>query len=145
MKRNRHFVQSCDCCQVRFESNSSFIRHCKTQGHRHNELGAQNAAMMLDEGTWENDCASTHTTVPLQQVCPPQPHMAQPTVLEDMTEAHEESEGEIFSETSDNDASAQFPSEELEFFPFPDEKFFLLYCYAHGIMRPKVSIKCRIF
>ena len=24
------------------------------------------------------------------------------------------------------------------FFPFPDEKFFLLYCYAHGIMRPKV-------
>ena len=26
-----------------------------------------------------------------------------------------------------------------EFFPFPNEKFFLLYCYAHSIMRPKVS------
>ena len=24
------------------------------------------------------------------------------------------------------------------FYPFPDEKFFLLYCYSHGIMRPKV-------
>ena len=25
-----------------------------------------------------------------------------------------------------------------DFFPFPSEKFFLLYCYAHSIMRPKV-------
>ncbi|CAB3986161.1 Hypothetical predicted protein [Paramuricea clavata] len=25
-------------------------------------------------------------------------------------------------------------------FPFPDEKFFLLYCYAHGIMRPKSRV-----
>ena len=24
------------------------------------------------------------------------------------------------------------------FYPFPDEKFFLLYCYSHGIMRLKV-------
>jgi hypothetical protein len=24
------------------------------------------------------------------------------------------------------------------FYPFPDEKFFLLYCYSHGIIRPKV-------
>ena len=31
------------------------------------------------------------------------------------------------------------PGNEIrDFFPFPDEKFFLLYCYAHGIMRPKV-------
>ncbi|CAB3984659.1 Hypothetical predicted protein [Paramuricea clavata] len=26
------------------------------------------------------------------------------------------------------------------FFPFPDEKFFLLYCYAHRIMRPKSRV-----
>jgi hypothetical protein len=25
-----------------------------------------------------------------------------------------------------------------DFFPFPSEKFFLLYCYAHRIKRPKV-------
>ena len=29
-------------------------------------------------------------------------------------------------------------SDANNFFPFPDEKFFLLYCYALGIMRPKV-------
>lgn len=139
MKRNRHFVESCDCCQVRFESNASFIRHCKTQGHRHKELGAQNAAVMADDENWENDCA------PTPHIRPPQPQMPQPAVFEDMREAHEESDGEMFNEISGNDASEQLPSEELEFFPFPDEKFFLLYCYAHGIMRPKVSIKYRIF
>jgi hypothetical protein len=30
------------------------------------------------------------------------------------------------------------------FFLFPDEKFFLLYCYAHGIMRPKVLCNCNL-
>jgi hypothetical protein len=25
-----------------------------------------------------------------------------------------------------------------DFSPFPSEKFFLLYCYAHSVMRPKV-------
>ena len=29
---------------------------------------------------------------------------------------------------------------ENTFHPFPDEKFFLLYCYSHGIMRPKVRL-----
>ena len=60
-------------------------------------------------------------------------------------EVHEESHSETWSAISDNDASAHLPLEELEFFPFPDEKFFLLYCYAHGIMRPKVSTKHRVF
>ena len=136
MKRNRHFVESCDSCQIRFESNASFVRHCKTQGHRHKELGAQNAAMMADDENWENDCAAMPVRHFRQRV-----KMAQPAVLEDIPEAQRESDSEI----SDDDASEQLPSEELGFFPFPDEKFFLLYCYAHGIMRPKVSIKYRIF
>ena len=31
-----------------------------------------------------------------------------------------------------------------DFFPFPNEKFFLLYCYAHSVMRPKVKGKIYI-
>ena len=38
---------------------------------------------------------------------------------------------------SENDGR-EHCTEKGAFFPFPDEKFFLLYCYAHGIMRPKV-------
>ena len=30
--------------------------------------------------------------------------------------------------------------EDDDFYPFPNEKFFLLYCYAHSIMQPKVNI-----
>jgi hypothetical protein len=71
--------------------------------------------------------------------------MAQPAVLEDIPEAHGESDDEMFNKISDDNASVQLPSEELGFFPFPDDNFFLLYCYAHDIMRPKVSIKYRLF
>ena len=145
MKRNRQFVESCDCCQVQFESRASFMRHCKSLGHKHKELGAQNAAVMADAENWENDdyCASIPMVMP--HICPAQPQMPQPTVFENLSEVHEESHSETWSAISDNDASAHLPSEELEFFPFPDGKFFLLYCYAHGIMRPKVSTKYRVF
>ena len=37
-------------------------------------------------------------------------------------------------QVDDMDANA-----DESFFPFPSEKFFLLYCYAHGVMRPKVK------
>lgn len=41
-------------------------------------------------------------------------------------------------------AQAEQTTQPNNFFPFPDEKFFLLYCYAHGIMRPKVLCNCNL-
>ena len=49
----------------------------------------------------------------------------------------------VSDEEMEGDEGQTLPAEEMvhgdanNFFPFPDEKFFLLYCYAHGIMRPK--------
>ena len=56
MKRTRNILKSCDCCQIQFESTSSFTRHCSTQAHRQKLLAAQNASVIEDED-WENDCA----------------------------------------------------------------------------------------
>ena len=39
-------------------------------------------------------------------------------------------------------ATTTLGTEKSAFYPFPDENFFLLYCYAHGIMRPKVRNTC---
>ena len=52
------------------------------------------------------------------------------------------------SETSEDDSlydeedESEGDNEDAEnFFPFPSELFFLLYCYVHNVMKPKVSKK----
>ena len=42
-------------------------------------------------------------------------------------------------EQDERDQVAVTEPESDDFFPFPNEKFFLLYCYAHSVMRPKVK------
>lgn len=70
---------------------------------------------------------------PIPPVRPFRPQVLQPSVLEDIPDDTSETLDDIL------DDNAREPFSEPEFFPFPDEKFFLLYCYAHGIMRPKVT------
>ena len=47
------------------------------------------------------------------------------------------------SETSkdEEDISLYYEEDAENFFPFPSELFFLLYCYVHNVMKPKVSKK----
>ena len=134
MKRTRNILKSCDCCQIQFESTTSFTRHCGTQAHKHQLLAARNASVIED---WENDCAPGPLPgypVPLQN----QPIPQNSIEVRQEEDFYNETTNEIFQNT----IAEQSPSEDLEFFPFPDEKFFLLYCYAHGISRPKVHKIC---
>ena len=139
MKRKRNFLQSCVCCEIQFESNSSYLRHCKSQAHQHKQLGAQNAAVMERHENWKLP-VSASVSIPF--IPPPQPQMSQPEALVDPRQEAQElvANSEISDEIFDDSfISVDVQSDEQEFFPFPDEKFFLLYCYAHGIMRPKVT------
>ena len=139
MKRKRSILHSCVCCEIQFESNSSYLRHCKTKAHRHKQLGAQNAAIMERQ---ENRKLPVSASVSTPLIRPHQPQMSQPEALVDTQLVAQENAGnsEISDETFDDTFnSVEVQSDEQEFFPFPDEKFFLLYCYAHGIMRPKVT------
>ena len=43
MKRARQFVECCDLCEIRFESNSSFLRHCGSKNHKLKLMIAQSA------------------------------------------------------------------------------------------------------
>jgi hypothetical protein len=124
---------------VQFESIASFKRHCNTQAHTHRQLAEQNAAVM-DENEWEID----DTAEPIRVVHHPGPRLISEGQEEEEEEEEEESlcfGEETDSQILDGDLEDDVATDDLskEFFPFPDEKFFLLYCYAHGIMRPKVG------
>ena len=41
--------------------------------------------------------------------------------------------------SSENGEFEQHGDQETDMFPFPSEIFFLLYCYAHNVSRPKVN------
>lgn len=135
MKRNRNILKCCDCCQIQFESTTSFTRHCSSQALRHKLLAAQHASLIDCVEDWENDCT-------------PGPIPAYPMEIQEIAQdsiegrQEEDSDSEIMNEMFDNTTTDQSPSEDLQFFPFPDERFFLLYCYAHGISRPKVLKIC---
>ncbi|CAB4016525.1 Hypothetical predicted protein [Paramuricea clavata] len=136
MKRVRSVVESCHLCDVHFESNNGYIKHCETRNHKHKLLVKNAATMVIDE---EIDNSFPTKTVP---EIPPffpftsqgdqQEMMATPLIFEDDSQDNPSSpiQHEMDAEDNVNEKSNLF-------YPFPDEKFFLLYCYSHGIMRPK--------
>ena len=137
MKRIRNFVKRCDCCNIQFESHASFTRHCNTKNHKHKQLGFQNAMVMArDEDREDRMIRSSAAADPPYLLHEGYPLDVEPE--EEMTD----SMGSELSDDSDQEGQTAQTEERAQtrnnFYPFPDEKFFLLYCYAHGIMRPKV-------
>ena len=67
-------------------------------------------------------------------------HERYPLDVEPKEEMADSMDSEL-SDDSDQEGQTAQTEERAQthnFYPFPDKKFFLLYCYAHGIMRPKV-------
>ena len=147
MKRTRNFVQCCNCCNIQFESSVSYKRHCSTKSHKHKLLRSQNAMIMAgDEPVIEDRMIVSSSDPPYAP-----PDFFEKFNLDANHELVSDEEMEVgeFSDDASQTLEAEdegqtLPAEEMvhgnanNFFPFPDEKFFLLYCHAHGIMRPKV-------
>jgi hypothetical protein len=124
---------------VHFESNNGYIKHCETRNHKIKLLVKNAAIMEIDE---EIDNSFPTETVPeippffpfTSQGSNQQEMMATPLIFEDDSQDNPSSpiQHEMDAEDNVNEKSNLF-------YPFPDEKFFLLYCYSHGIMRPKVG------
>ena len=140
MKRSRQYVEYCDLCDIQFESSSSFLWHCASKNHKRKSLVSRSLAQSVSQYTRDSDeeeldmlqdetmsadrdypeqlvtySPVSATVYPEYQPVPPVPQLID----------------------SENDGR-EHCTEKGAFFPFPDEKFFLSYCYAHGIMRPKV-------
>ena len=137
MKRRRDPVTSCEDCTMQFESNESYQRHLSSRSHFQTILAIKNLAMMqcdefvMDEGSdlASNDADGTASASENEEYDPPYP--------EDEMEVNEFQENEIPVLNNEDNGT---DGEDDDFYPFPNEKFFLLYCYAHSIMRPKVNI-----
>ena len=142
MKRTRRFVECCDICEMQFESNSSYLRHCNSQNHKMRlivtESGAtletdEELAYFSDDSEGEGEDFS-YASVPISST---KYSLQQETITgyqysyEDTSQTPPVDSDSELKTTIGGDARSTF-------YPFPDEKFFLLYCYAHGIMRPKV-------
>ena len=137
MKRTRRFVESCDFCEMQFESNSSYLRHCNSQNHKKRLIVTQSTATLeTDEEADLSDYSETdlHTSSPISAT---KYFLQQETTLDE----HSSYEDNDQMPPVDPDSAPQTNlngDARNTFYPFPDEKFFLLYCYSHGIMRPKV-------
>lgn len=104
----------------------------------------QNAANMDIEDELESDEFDEVTHMSPFNCCAPDIHEANREQREDFPDP-----GLILQNSRVNPSSPINPGSNADedetvvpeklFYPFPDEKFFLLYCYSHGIMRPKVS------
>ena len=136
MKRRRDPVTSCEDCAKQFESNESHQRHLSSRSHIQTTLAIRNLAMMqCDEFLMDkaNDLVSNDAdgsgSASENEYDLPYP--------EDEMEVDEFQENEIPPLNNEDNGT---DGEDEDFYPFPNEKFFLLYCYAHSIMRPKVNI-----
>ena len=145
MKRTRRHVECCDLCEIQFESSNSFLRHCGSKTHKMKSMLAQSVSieeiddevldMLLDEeiptyAGFSNGVMSVTDTIAQPDVYPETHPVPPPNNNENDRES-----------VIHGDGRCDPGNEKCAFFPFPDEKFFLLYCYAHGIMRPKVRAR----
>ena len=128
MKRKRNAVSTCEDCERCFESHESSLRHFNSRSHTQNILEQKNASLMgrpeihredFEAGSQENneDIGGYHTD-----------SSDEGPTIDDMEDLFLDGrQGQV----DDMDANADES--------FSSEKFFLLYCYAHGVMRPKVK------
>lgn len=140
MKRARQFVECCDLCEIQFESNSSFLRHCGSKNHKLKLMVAQSSEDNGDDDEVDMLWDETRPTEARKLLVP---EINSPVNVPPMARINNtERDGETLPSVRDDACESDISREKSAFYPFPDEKFFLLYCYAHGIMRPKVRNTC---
>ena len=127
MKRRRQSVSTCVDCNKSFESQETSTQHFNLHNHVQRLLAIKNAQLMNTEEERE---ILEDVGIRVEDVSAIMGFHQMRKVYQTMTWGryffNTEAE-QIIDENADKD-----------FFPFPSEKFFLLYCYTHSIMRPKV-------
>ena len=137
----------CGLCGLNFESCERYTIHLSSRARLASEIQVKKQTQLLDTELVED-------------------HRVFQVLVEDEEKLFvNESDGDIVNEQyndfarsetesmdksvslSDIESGTESPSENDEFqeereadmFPFPSEIFFLLYCYAHNVTRPKVN------
>ncbi|XP_028417046.1 uncharacterized protein LOC114541311 isoform X2 [Dendronephthya gigantea] len=151
MKRKRAAVTLCIDCGVDFESFSGAQRHFSSRNHLQQLLARRNLRSVSVEDDADNVRISADGEDELRSYVEEEQAEREEEAEDDEEEA-EDDEGEAEDDDEDDDEEEVNNSDlgdlleavggvdddnGQDFYPFPDEKFFLLYCYAHSIMRPK--------
>ena len=141
MKRSRNPVTSCWDCASQFESMDSYERHLSSRKHVQTILGIKNRALMECDEIVTSEQERVSGDEDFQDS-----YDSYESEADIATLVHSDEESfDDFEEMQDDEfppLNADFDNTDEDFYPFPSEKFFLLYCYAHSIMRPKVNISC---
>lgn len=136
MKRRRNVVASCEICRISFESNTNYEAHLVTKSHRR-KLLATNSYESFDsiDETLTHPQGATDNSPENSDEEP----VSSPPYDEHQDEDRCHEEMDIGAD--DSDTQEEFESDQTNFYPFPSEMFFLLYCYSHSVMHPKVCKK----
>ena len=135
MKRTRRFVECCDICKMQFESHSSYVRHCNSQNHKMRLIVTESGATLeTDEelAYFSDDIEAKGEDVFYASV----PISSTKYSLQQETITGNRYSYEDTSQTPPVDSDSELKTTiggdaRSTFYPFPDEKFFLLYCYAY--------------
>ena len=129
IKRKRQAVETCEVCRLEFFAKSIFLSHLNSRGHLANLLPAK----IIEE----NDTLSFPYVEETNYVHEEQ-RVVDPIDLETAMQSETSEDDSLYDEEDKSEGN----NEDAEnFFPFPSELFFLLYCYVHNVMKPKVSKK----
>ena len=66
MKRVRSYVETCNLCDLHFESTTAYIKHCDTRNHKHKLLVKNSTIMETDE----DNSLLINTVVEFPPFCP---------------------------------------------------------------------------
>ena len=135
MKRRRNVIASCEICRISFESSTNYETHLVTKSHRRKFL-ATNTYESFDESLID---VITHP----QGATDNSPENSDEESVNSPPYNETPDEDMLYEErdAGDSDNQEEFEQDQMSFFPFPSEIFFLLYCYSHSVMHPKVCKK----
>lgn len=148
----RHY---CSPCKLNFESWARYEVHVSSRRHSVNELQiSSNNSLdteILHDIIDENVIPADDNCDSLEQDYPQRNFEESYFVPEDTcsdtetTDLDEREDTPLPSPINESQSSSNINDDAGEYFPFPSELFFLLYCYVHNISRPKVSRKPVLF
>ena len=149
-KRLRSVVSHCGICALDFESRDSERKHMQTQKHKRCRMAYMNFLMDESEKPDAGHISGSNVEYPDER----QDLNANESDAYDSDGSDYDPDFLDQASDLDNDLDGladEYESEDGEnagegdFFPFPDEMFFLLYCYVHNIMRHKVKYGINTF
>lgn len=132
-----------DLCNLSFETWYRYNTHASTRGHLWKEVTSTVGNVQLEENEIvpESDCVLEVDNDQLLTTLEQDNFGREPELFSDTELSSEGSDEEELSGCEDTQDILldQISNNDSNFFPFPSEIFFLLYCYAHNTSRPKVK------